>query len=98
MSREMYKSATMISSASGPTGNHDVNGFGIYVGGPASGTGSVACVTAKDGRTVLFNNVPAGSIIPVWHTKILGVTGTTAEGSASGVTYATTSKDIVSLS
>ena len=41
MSREVYKTAQSIVSGSGPTGEHGVAARGLYVGGPASGTGSV---------------------------------------------------------
>ena len=94
----IYKTAWAIPSSAGPTGNHVVHGFGIYVGGPASGTGDVAVVT-RDAQYVVFKNVPAGTILPVHHQKVLGVTGATAPAGVgvSGVTYATTAKDIISL-
>ncbi len=88
MSREVYNHSTTISSASGPTGEISADGRGLYVGGPASGTGSVG-LRLKDGTDVLFSNVPSGTIIPVFHRGIHGVTH---------ATYPTTAKNIVSLS
>ena len=88
MSREMYKTAWSIPPSAGPTGDLVVHGFGIYVGGPASGTGSVG-VQTTDGQDVQFKNVPAGTIIPIHHQKIYGVTA------ASNLK--TTAKNIISL-
>jgi len=88
MSREVYNHVQTISSAAGPTGEVSTSGRGLYVGGPASGTGSVG-LRLPDGTDALFKNVPAGTIIPVHHRGVHGVTHTS---------YPTTAKDIVSLS
>ena len=87
MSREVYNFATTVSSSPhGPTGEQTSNARAIYVG-QDSGTGSVG-LRLKDGTDVLFKNVPSGSIIPVAHRGIHGVTH---------ATHATTAKDIISL-
>ena len=86
MARDMYKTAWSIPSSSGPTGDLVVHGFAIYVGGPLSGTGSVG-VKTRDGQDVQFTNVPSGSIIPIHHQLIYGITATTA----------TTARNIISL-
>ena len=87
MSREVYKTAQSIVSGSGPTGEHGVAARGLYVGGPASGTGSVG-LRLTDGTDALFKNVPSGTIIPVAHRGVHGVTH---------ATYPTTAKDVISL-
>ena len=89
MSREVYNHTISIASTNGPTGEiGGLSGRGLYVGGPASGTGSVGLRLA-DGTDAVFKNVPAGTIIPVHHRGVHGATHST---------YPTTAKDIVSLS
>jgi len=53
-----------------------------YSTGPARGlyvgvAGDVAIVAADTGGAVVYKNVPAGSIIPIWHTRV-NSTSTTA--------------------
>lgn len=85
--KDQYRFATTISSAAGPTGEVSVMGQAIYVGGPASGTGSVG-VGLADGSDHVFKNVPAGTLLAVAHNQIHG---------ATHATYPTTAKDIISL-
>tara|TARA_R100001082_G_scaffold85100_1_gene51635 strand:+ start:747 stop:1019 length:273 start_codon:yes stop_codon:yes gene_type:complete len=86
--REVYKTAQVISSAAGPTGDTTLYGVAIYVGGPASGTGSVGVQTV-DGQDVQFTNVPAGTILPIHHAKVYGAT--------AAATLKTTAQNIISL-
>lgn len=34
------------------------------------GTGGNVSLVATNGQTVVFSNVPTGSILPVWHTRV----------------------------
>ena len=70
--REMYKTASGIVSPAGVTGDQIVYGFGIYNGSTGS-TGSIGVVT-HDGQEIQFQNVAAGTILPVHHQKIFGLT------------------------
>lgn len=89
MSREVYNHTQAIASTNGPTGEiGGLSGRGLYVGGPASGTGSVG-LRLPDGTDAVFYNVPSGTIIPVSHRGVHGATHSS---------YPTTAKNIVSLS
>lgn len=34
------------------------------------GTGGNVSLLVRSGTTVVFNNVPSGAILPVWHTRV----------------------------
>ena len=74
--REMYKTATGIVSPAGVTGDQTVYGFGIY-NGSTGNSGSIGVVT-HDGQEIQFQNVAAGTILPVHHQKIFGLTASAA--------------------
>lgn len=74
--REMYKTASGIVSDKGVTGDQTVYGFGIY-NGSTGNTGSIGVVT-HDGQEIQFQNVAAGTILPVHHQKIFGLTAAAA--------------------
>lgn len=46
---------------------------GLYVGT----AGNVVLLAAQTGGAVTYSNVPAGMVIPLWHTRV-NATGTTA--------------------
>tara|TARA_R100001015_G_C4609000_1_gene164259 strand:+ start:696 stop:965 length:270 start_codon:yes stop_codon:yes gene_type:complete len=85
--KDVYKVAQGIPSSAGPTGDTTIYGVAIY-NGHASGTGSIGVQTVN-GQNIQFKNVPAGSILPVHHSKVYGVTADAA--------LRTTATNIISL-